>query len=408
MKRSFVWMMAAILVCGSTVLFSCNGDDKFSSDVRIEYEPGYQETINNIMQSVKTDMEAVNFNDLSPLAEALRNGVAIVNWNETDREGEQQQVVAGLQSLLDSFFDSENPKTFDKSWSFSNLSKTLQLVVNVGMAFDKNANGQYVGDRNYSHTFDVVVNDTLTYKIVFGTEKSTGVSLAGIDNVIHRKLMIDRNGSTVLAVNANQNLDASMNGYHIKATQLGTSSLEYKDMKFSLERTQHNIDSVTSNFVYSREGSKVVDIRLKGENDLTLEKLLQHNVVFKGELEASLSDGMLGLKSNILNMNKFYLAGLELAGIGIKGGSKEKCQELTDAFNSVVNSNLLLNGTEFGMVTFKPIASDSLPDIYRPELVLRQLPISEDSGELVLKDFLAMMGLSFDNIINMLLGQDTE
>jgi hypothetical protein len=60
------------------------------------------------------------------------------------------------------------------------------------------------------------------------------------------------------------------------------------------------------------------------------------------------------------------------------------------------------------MVTFKPIASDSLPDIYRPELVLRQLPISEDSGELVLKDFLAMMGLSFDNIINMLLGQDTE
>jgi hypothetical protein len=253
-----------------------------------------------------------------------------------------------------------------------------------------------------------VVNDTLTYNIAFGTEKNTGVSLEGIDNAVHRRLIIDRNGSTVLVVNTNQNLDASMNGYQINATQLGTSSLEYKDMKFSLECTQHNIDSVASNLVYSKGDSKVVDISLKGENDLTLEKLLHHNAVFKGELEASISDGMLGLKSNIDNMNKFYMAGLGLAEIGIAGGSKEKCQEVTDAFNSVVNSKLLLFGSEFGLVTFKPLASDSVPDIYRPELILRQLPIDENSGELVLKDFLAMMGLSFEDIINMLLGKDNE
>lgn len=400
-------MMAAILICGSTVLSSCNGNDKFSSDVKIGFEAGFQETINSIMQSVKTDMEAVNFNDLAPLADALRNGIAMVNWNGTDSIG-GQQVVASLQSLLDSFFDGENPKTFGKSWSFSNLSKTLQLAVNVGMAFDKNADAQYVGERNYSYSFDIVVNDTLTYKIMLGTEKNTGVSLAGIDNAVHRKLIIDRNGSTVLVVNTNQNLDAGMNDYHINATQLGTSSLEYKDMKFSLVRTQYNTDSTTSNFVYSKEGSKVVDIRLKGENDLTLEKLLHHNAVFKGELEASLNDGMLGLKSNINNMNKFYMAGLELAGIGVAGDSKEKCQELTDAFNAVVNSKLLLYGSDFGLVTFKPVASDSIPDIYRPKLFLRQLPIDENSGEIVLKDFLEMMGLSFEDIINMLLGQNNE
>ena len=395
-------MMVAILVCGSAVLFSCNGDDKFSSDVRIEYEPGYQETINNIMQSVKTDMEAVNFNDLSPLAEALRNGVAIVNWNETDREGEQQQVVAGLQSLLDSFFDSENPKTFDKSWSFSNLSKTLQLVVNVGMAFDKNANGQYVGDRNYSHTFDVVVNDTLTYKIVFGTEKSTGVSLAGIDNVIHRKLMIDRNGSTVLAVNANQNLDASMNGYHIKATQLGTSSLEYKDMRFAMERTQHNIGSAASNFVYHKAGSEVLGIKMKSENNLSLEKLLQHGVVFKGELELSINDGMLKLESNVDNMNKFYLASIGLAGIGIAGSSQENCQKQADAFNAVVNSKLSLFGAEQGVVMIEPVTTDSVSNRYRPELVLQP---TDDGEKIILKDFFEEIGLSFKNIIEMITGQ---
>ena len=407
MKKGFAWMMAAILVCGSTVLSSCNGDDKLSSDVRIGVEPGFQETINSIMQNVKTDMEAADFKDLAPLAEALKNCTAKVSCTGTDSTG-VQEIIASLQTLLDSFFDSENPATFGWSRNFSNLLKTLQMAVNVSMAFEKNVDNKYVGERNYSHSFDIVVNDTLTYNIAFGTEKNTGVSLEGIDNAVHRRLIIDRNGSTVLVVNTNQNLDASMNGYQINATQLGTSSLEYKDMKFSLECTQHNIDSVASNLVYSKGDSKVVDISLKGENDLTLEKLLHHNAVFKGELEASISDGMLGLKSNIDNMNKFYMAGLGLAEIGIAGGSKEKCQEVTDAFNSVVNSKLLLFGSEFGLVTFKPLASDSVPDIYRPELILRQLPIDENSGELVLKDFLAMMGLSFEDIINMLLGKDNE
>ena len=407
MKRSFVWMMAAILVCGSTVLSSCNGDDKFSSDVRIGVEPGFQETINSIMQNVKTDMEAADFKDLAPLAEALKNCTAKVSCTGTDSTG-VQEIIASLQTLLDSFFDSENPATFGWSRNFSNLLKTLQMAVNVSMAFEKNVDNKYVGERNYSHSFDIVVNDTLTYNIAFGTEKNTGVSLEGIDNAVHRRLIIDRNGTTVLTINTNKDFDANVKGNSINTTQLSMGSLDYKGMKFSLVRTQHNIDSVASNLVYSKGDSKVVDISLKGENDLTLEKLLHHNAVFKGELEASISDGMLGLKSNIDNMNKFYMAGLGLAEIGIAGGSKEKCQEVTDAFNSVVNSKLLLFGSEFGLVTFKPLASDSVPDIYRPELILRQLPIDENSGELVLKDFLAMMGLSFEDIINMLLGKDNE
>ena len=394
-------MMAAILVCGSTVLSSCNGDDKLSSDVRIGVEPGFQEMINSIMQNVKTDMEVADFKDLAPLTEALKNGTATVSCTGTDSTG-VQEIIASLQTLLDSFFDSENPATFGWSRNFSNLSKTLQMAVNVSMAFEKNANNQYVGDRNYSQLFDIVVNDTLTYNIAFGTEKNTGVSLEGIDNAVHRKLIIDRNGSTVLVFNTNQNLDASMNGYQINANQLRTGSLEYKDMRFAMERMQHNIGSVVDNFVYYKAGSEVLGIKMKSENNLSLEKLLQHDVMFKGELELCINDGMLKLESNVGNMNKFYLASIGLAGIDIAGSSQENCQKQADAFNAVVNSKLSLFGAEQGVVMIEPVTTDSVSNKYRPELVLQP---TDDGEKIILKDFLEDMGLTFKDIIEMVTGQ---
>ena len=407
MKQKKLWMMVAVILFGSIVLSSCSSDNEDTVDVKVAFEFTNQETINCIIQRVKADMEAVNFKDLIQLNEALKDGTANVCWTGTDSTG-VQEIIASLQSLLNSIFNSENPTTHGWSWNFSNLSKTLQLATKVGLAFEKNADGQYVGERKYTNSLDVVVNDTLTYKITHNIEMDAEISLAKVGNVAHRKLIIDKNESRLLVIDTNQDFDASMNDLHINAMQQSVSNIDYKDMRFSLARMQYNTDSVTSNLVYSKEGSKVVDIRLKGENGLTLEKLLNNNAVSKGEMETSIYDGLLALKSNIDNMSKFYMAGLGLAAMGITGGSKEECQELTDAFNTVVNSKLLSDDMEVALMTFEPIASDSLPNIYRPELVMQMLPIDESSEKIPLKDFLEMIGLSFEDIINMNLGQNHE
>ena len=362
-------LVFTVVFCGTTVLTSCGSDDKYSSDIKIEFDFKDQEALNSILQSVKADMEAADFKELVSLIDALRNGTAKVNWAGIDSIG-VQQVITSLQSLLDSFFDSENPKTFDKSWNISNLSKTLQLAVNVSIAFEKNAENLYSGKRSYSDSFDIEVNDTLIYTITLGIEKNTEISLAGAGNEAHRKLTIEKNGYTVLVVDTNRDLDASMNDYHISAIQQRMSSLDYKDMKFSLLRTQYNTDSVASNFFYSKKGSEVV-----------------------------------GITSNIDNMTKFYMAGLGLAGIAIAGSSKENCQKLTDAFNAVVNSKLSLFGEEQGLLIIEPVASDSMPDVYRPTLILQTYPLDEDSEKYILKDFMDMIGMSFKDMINMLLGQ---
>ena len=408
MKKMIHWKFSAIrllvfsvVFCGTTVLSSCSGDDKSSLDVRMEFEPDLQESINSIIQRSSSDIKAADFKDLTSLAEAIKTGTATVNCTGIDSTG-VQQFIDNLQSLLDSFFPSVNPKTFDKSWKFSNLSKTLQLVSNMSLAFEKNADNQYVGDRNYSHLFDVVVNDTLTYNIAFSTEKITGLSLTGADNEAQHKLTVCRNGTQVLAIDTHYNLDVDRNGYQIDFTQLRTGSLEYKDMRFAMERTQHNIDSVVDNFVYNKDGSEVLGIKMKSKNNLSLEKLLQHDVVFNSELELCINDGMLKLESNVDNMNKFYLASIGLAEIGIAGSSQENCQKQADAFNAVVNSKLSLFGVEQGVVMIEPVTTDSVSNIYRPELVLQ---LTYDGEKIILKNFFEGIGLSFKDIIEMISGQ---
>ena len=370
MKKNYAWMMSAIQLlvltiafCGTTILTSCDNDDKYSSDNTIKFDFNGQESLNSLLQIVKADLEAADFKELISLLDALRNDSAKVNWTGRDSTG-VQQITTSLQSLLDSFFNSENPRAFETSWNFSNLSKTLQMAANVSMALEKDAENKYWGKRNYSEAFDIVVNDTLTYTITLDIEKNTGVSLAEAANDAHRKLTIGKNGSKVLVVDTNHDLDASMNGFNINATQQTISSLDYKDMKFSLVRTQFNLDSVASNIIYSKEGSEVI-----------------------------------GLKYDIDNISKFYVAGLGLAGIALTGSSKENCQKLTDAFNAVVSSKLSLLGDEQGLLMLEPLASDSLPDVYRPTLYLLTNPTEEGGEKYLLKDLMEMMGLTFMNLI---------
>jgi hypothetical protein len=47
----------------------------------------------------------------------------------------------------------------------------------------------------------------------------------------------------------------------------------------------------------------------------------------------------------------------------------------------------------------EPLASDSLPDVYRPALYLLTNPAEEGGEKYLLKDLMEMMGLTFMNLI---------
>lgn len=343
-------LVLTVGICVTSLLSSCSDDDKFSYEAGIELEPDLQKTINGVMQRSKCDMAAADFKDLTLLTEALKNGMGKLSCLGNDSTKVQQ--------------------FFDNSWDFSNMPNILQQLFNLGLD---------------SLSFDVVVNDTLTYNIAFSIESDSTMSLVGADDEAHHKLTIGRNGEQMLVIDTQQN----------------SGSLEYQDMRFVIDRTQYDLDSLVTNLVYSKADSEVLGIKMKSENNFSLGNLLLHNVVFKGALDINIGGGSLKLENIVDNMNKFYLASIGLAGMGIAGTSQAKCQQQADAFNDVVNSRLSLFNVEVGKVMMEPVTTDSISNLYRPALVLQP---TGDSNKIILNDFFEAMGLTFKDIIEMITG----
>jgi len=223
-----------------------------------------------------------------------------------------------------------------------------------------------------------------------------------IENIVNRKQTLEKNGTELAVIETNQVLDASLNSMKLDICTSITGSLTYMDKVFSLERTRHNSDSYSSTFRYINAGQEVVSIGLSGDNNLSLDNLIKNQVVFRGGMNVYINDGLIGIESNIDNMNKFYTAGVNVASVIRKGTSKENCQKLSNDFNDIVKSKLMLasGASALGDLILEPVVMDSGLELYRPEIMIQ-------SGEdkVPLSSIMDMFGLSFDSIMNMLLNK---
>ena len=311
MKKNYFWMMVAILICGTiTVLTSCSKDEENLSTKVADNTVDEMQVFNSVVENVKADMAEVDFQDLAPLTRALTDGSAQVFSADHDSDG-IAATIANLNILLDS----------SKLPLLENLSKTLQCAMDVSIAFEKTADNKYIGDREYIQSLIVKVNDDLTYTITFDVQRNTEFSLAALDSDALRTLTIAKNGTTVLTIVNKWDFDLGMqNGIDVTRQVMG--SLEYKNMKFSYDRMCYNINEIVVNLKYTKSDSEVFSIGLKGENNLSIENLLNNAIVFKGEIEASLKDGAYGIKDSVEISKQLWF---------IKNGEKLTIKEMLEA-----------------------------------------------------------------------------
>ena len=112
-------------------------------------------------------------------------------------------------------------------------------------------------------------------------------------------------------------------------------------------------------------------------------------------------NGLSGVKCDINNLNKFYVEGLRLVGLLVTGGTQDDCQERADVFNGIMVSNLLIFGQDAGTLTVEPILSDSVRQVYRPDIIV-QAPSIEDGTKLSMSKVMKMMGMNLESLLGML------
>jgi len=399
MKKNSIWMLIVLFICGAmTVMTSCSKDDENQSNNEVENTLEETQSINKVIESVKAHLAEVDFQDLALLNSAIRDSLTMVYCVDHDSIGINKAIV-DLRILLDCFF--ANPKNNNgsgKSWKLDDLSTTLKFAEDACIGFERTANKKYIGENKYAQSLFIEINDTLNYKISFSVEKEAGVSLTEVGHDAKRTLTIEKNDTTLLSIVNNRDFDLGLKGNHVNVSKKTLGSLGYKQMNFSIDRAWYNTDSIVSNLKFTKDQIDMLSIRLKGESNLNLENLLSHDVLLKGELEANLLSGLFGVRSKVNDMSKFLVAGIKLSEIGVKGTTKEKCQERTDAFNAVVNSNYLSLGSEVGTITVEPVIADSTLNTYRPDIVIQSLMIN-DGEKVTIKEALESLGFTFEGLL---------
>lgn len=405
MKKGLsVCMFSAILLaCGSTsMLTSCSDGNVSEPDIVADVTPVKGLDINSSLLSAKTDLESVDFQELLPLVQALNNNTFDFKLNDV-AVTRSSGLFQSLTEQLKNFYTQDGgTKAYNKSWQFSKLTDALRQSVDLSLEMESSADSHHVSDTNFTNKFDIRINDTLVYRITDEVLRKTESASWSIENIVNRKQTLEKNGTELAVIETNQVLDASLNSMKLDIGTSITGSLTYMDKVFSLERTRHNSDSYSSTFRYINAGQEVVSIGLSGDNNLSLDNLIKNQVVFRGGMNVYINDGLIGIESNIDNMNKFYTAGVNVASVIRKGTSKENCQKLSNDFNDIVKSKLMLasGASALGDLILEPVVMDSGLELYRPEIMIQ-------SGEdkVPLSSIMDMFGLSFDSIMNMLLNK---
>lgn len=399
MKKSIYWILAAILICGTTVITSCSNDEssvRYEASVNVEQSTALVDALNK----VRDNMGKTNFQGLTPLSTCLNQGTASFGSSEMDNES-LAKFCEALKALLEGLCGNGENGEPAQTWQLGELIKTLQSTFNMSQILEQLADNNFLGNNEYNRSFDIVLSDTLVYTVDFEKKRTIETTATSLSGNILRKLTINKNGSVLLTIDTTQDNAAGVadNKFGFAAAKTGT--LCYGNAKFTFDRQRQGINSVVTSLTYLSDDTPMVTIKTKSDNNLSWESFQNNEMVFKGNLEANLLGGLIGIVSDVSDLYKFYALGLAMGAFDVAGTTKENCQKHTDMINSIVNSHITMLGEDCGAITFEPILRDSNRNTYVPSLML-----TGEGGEKVpIKEALEALGITFENLMQMLFSE---
>lgn len=407
MKKGFLYLCGFALVATMTMV-SCSSEEETPAATEAsENQTKFEKALNDVNAS----LAEVDFNELTELYNELKAGTVAVSLNGK----KMGQSVGGLLELLKSLFEglqvdgyTEASPSYHKHWVITNLQKTLNLVFDLGFNLDEIAidgeDGGFMLQRKYVHQVDLTTSSGTQYSVFVFVEKSTThTQVSQLGFVGFRNMVIKKNGVQVLTVNTNNISNAGMDESKLINERLIMGDLTYKDHLFIYTFSGDELSDISRSLSYTKGGKNILSASLRHANNLSWETLKAHDAVFTGEYSLNVMEGVVAVNGEISNINKFYVDGLALAVMALTGTTQEKCQQLTDDFNSIVTSSLVLGQNNLGMLSLQPVLADAERNIYMPTIVATS-PLF-DGEPLTLNEIFDRLGLTMEGLLNMLLGK---
>ena len=389
-------VMAAVLAAGSMTFGACtSSDEEMQVNEQQAQQPEVeQQSVKDVLGEMGDNLAKIEFSQLAPLADALQQNDA---WEArglkpgTDEQQGQKKFIEKFRALLQHLLGGED----GLKWSVSNADQTLQLTSSaltalegIGLKEDKEGNR-----RTYENELKVTKDDTV-YTIKTMVVKNIGGRLSQLSLEGQRVLQVYKEDECILGIETDRLLVLGNSYAHVGKIHARGADIEL-GVKFTDEQTMVRSVSV------AMQGNPMLSLNLTTDKDFDWNTVKETGLRFKTHVDANLM-GRIFIVTDVADVLKFYKEGLALAAISVNGTTEENCKELCNSFNENVNTQLMMAGSVLGSVMVMPIKKDTL-DSYRPGLVA--VTSLSDGHPLAINDALALMGFSFQDIINMLMGK---
>ena len=388
-------VMAAVLAAGSMTFGACTSDEEVQVNEQQAQQPEVeQQSVKDVLGEMGDNLAKIEFSQLAPLADALQQNDA---WEArglkpgTDEQQGQKKFIEKFRALLQHLLGGED----GLKWSVSNADQTLQLTSSalfelegIGLKEDKEGNR-----RTYENELKVTKDDTV-YTIKTKVVKNIGGRLSQLSLEGQRVLQVYKEDECILGIETDRLLVLGNSYAHVGKIHARGADIEL-GVKFTDEQTMVRSVSV------AMQGNPMLSLNLTTDKDFDWNTVKETGLRFKTHVDANLM-GRIFIVTDVADVLKFYKEGFALAAISVNGTTEENCKELCNSFNENVNTQLMMAGSVLGSVMVMPIKKDTL-DSYRPGLVA--VTSLSDGHPLAINDALALMGFSFQDIINMLMGK---
>jgi hypothetical protein len=389
-------VMAAVLAAGSMTFGACTSSDEEMQvkEQQAQQPEVEQQSVKDVLGEMGDNLAKIEFSQLAPLADALQQNDA---WEArglkpgTDEQQGQKKFIEKFRALLQHLLGGED----GLKWSVSNADQTLQLTSSalfelegIGLKEDKEGNR-----RTYENELKVTKDDTV-YTIKTKVVKNIGGRLSQLSLEGQRVLQVYKEDECILGIETDRLLVLGNSYAHVGKIHARGADIEL-GVKFTDEQTMVRSVSV------AMQGNPMLSLNLTTDKDFDWNTVKETGLRFKTHVDANLM-GRIFIVTDVADVLKFYKEGLALAAISVNGTTEENCKELCNSFNENVNTQLMMAGSVLGSVMVMPIKKDTL-DSYRPGLLA--VTSLSDGHPLAINDALALMGFSFQDIINMLMGK---
>ena len=381
-------------------LVACTSDEEVSANEQPQQQMTEQlQTVQEVLAEVGDNLAQIDFQQLAPLADALQESNTWAARGQKDGDGEQQGKLKFLEkfkSLLQQLLDGKK----GVKWSVANAEETLQLTVSAlfeleGIGLQESTEGN---QRTYECELKVTTKQDTVYTIKTKVMKNLGGKLSQLSMEGLRVLQVYKEDKMILGLEADRLLTFGNSYVHS-----GKIHTQKADIELAVKLTEEH--TLVRSIRVAKDNNAILSMDMSTDRDFDWKTILQTGLRYKTHVDANLMDKIV-IKTDVADALQFYKEGLALAALSLTGTTEENCKKLTDSFNENVNIQLLMADAVMGSVLVTPTKSNKQSDRYTPAIVA--VTSISNYQPLTIEKTLGLMGFSFQDIINMLMGKTKE